>query len=263
MPSPARPLDRTSPLPLWAQVLDDLKRRLEVGEFDHGFPPERELIEEYGVSRHTVRDAMTRLRQAGVISRERGRGTFLRRATIEQPTGALYSLFRSIEDRGFTARSVVLELRRTSDAVVAERLGVGPADGLVYLRRLRLAGDTPIAADEVWLPGALAAPLLDADFEHSSVYGELEARCGIRPRSGWERVSPVLPSEDERRLLGIGARQPVFLVERLTEAGGRPLEWRRTVIRGDEYAFVTTWGVTGEDAARVMMMSGGSTAAAL
>lgn len=245
--APTRSLDRTSPLPLWAQVLDDLKTRLDAGDFDTGFPPERQLIDEYGVSRHTVRDAMTRLRQAGVISRERGRGTFLRKPTIEQPTGALYSLFRSIEDQGFVAHSEVLALRRAFDDTIAARLGLGTSEGLVYLHRIRMAGDQPIATDEIWLPESIAAPILASDFTATSLYGELEARCGVRPRTGWERVSPILPSDEERRLLQIGPKQPAFLVERSTEANGRPLEWRRTVIRGDQYAFLTTWSASGED----------------
>jgi GntR family transcriptional regulator len=229
-------------MPLWAQVLDDLRRRLAEGEFATGFPPERELIDQYGVSRHTVRDAMTRLREAGVIRRERGRGTFVRTTRIEQQVGTLYSLFRSIEEQGFEQRSKVLDLRMLTDADAARRLGMVEDAELVYLHRVRCADDTPIAIDEVWLPGSLAAPLLAVDFEHTAVYVELERRCGLTPRAGWEQVSPVLPSLHERELLGLSGRRPAFLVERFTESAAGPLEWRRTVIRGDRYSFVTRWG---------------------
>src|SRR6187401_2987490 len=170
----ARALDRANPMPLWAQVLDDLRRRLEAGEFAEGFPPERELIDQYGVSRHTVRDAMTKLREAGVIRRERGRGTFLRQAPIEQQTGSLYSFFSSVEDSGFAQRSDVLDLRLTTNADAAARLDLDDGAALFYLHRLRYADDTPIATDETWLPANIAAPLLGADFEHTALYIELE-----------------------------------------------------------------------------------------
>ena len=101
-----------------------------------------------------------------------------------------------------------------------------------------------------------AAPLLDVDFEHTALYGELEQRCGVRPRAGWERASPILPSAEDRALLKIGARQPAFLIERFTEANGSPLEWRRTVIRGDHYAFLTTWGRSADDTAGAMVVAG-------
>ena len=237
--------DRSSPTPLWAQVLADIRTRLDAGEFADGFPAERELVEQYGISRHTMRDAMRRLHTEGLIDRERGRGTFVRQQTIEQRTGALYSLFRSIEDQGFEQRSKVLTLDQRRDPDVAARLKAAAATPFVYLHRLRNADDTPIATDELWIPVTIAKPLLGADFEHTSVYAELEQRCGVRPGAGWERVHPILPSRAERALLDISAREPAFLVERFTSHQGRPLEWRRTIIRGDLYTFLSNWTDTG------------------
>ncbi len=232
-------------MPLWAQVLDDVRHRLAAGEFTNGFPPERVLIDQYDISRHTMRDVMRRLHNEGLINRERGRGTFLRQQTIEQRTGSLYSLFRSVEDQGFEQRSTVLQLDERLDPAVAEQLGLPPDTRFVYLHRLRYADDTPIATDELWLPSELAGKLLDTDFGHTAVYAELERTCGIRPGAGWERVHPTIPTKEERTLLGTTAKQPAFLVERFTSHRGRPLEWRRTVIRGDMYTFMTTWTDTG------------------
>ncbi len=237
--------DRSSPMPLWAQVLADIRRRLDAGEFADGFPPERELVDQYAISRHTMRDAMRRLHTEGLIDRERGRGTFVRQQTIEQRTGVLYSLFRSIEDQGFEQRSKVLTLEQRHDADVASRLGVTATTPFVYLHRLRNADDTPIATDELWIPAKIAKPLLDVDFEHTSVYEELERRCGVRPGAGWERVHPILPNRAERAMLDITATEPAFLVERFTSHQRRPLEWRRTIIRGDLYTFITNWADNG------------------
>lgn len=228
-------------MPLWAQVHDDMRTRMTRGEFIDGFPPERELIEQYNVSRHTMREAMRRLHSDGLINRERGRGTFLRIQTIEQQTGSLYSLFRSVEDQGFEQRSTVLNLDQRQDTEVANELGVDAATVFVYLHRLRNADDTPFATDELWIPAELAAPLLSTDFSHTAVYTELERQCGIRPGAGWERVHPTFPTKAERVLLGISSKVPAFLVERCTSYLTRPLEWRRTVIRGDLYTFKAAW----------------------
>ncbi len=238
--------NRDSPMPLWAQVLEDMHSRVAGGEFTNGFPAERELIEQYDISRHTMREVMRRLHADGLINRERGRGTFLRPRTIEQRTGSLYSLFRSIEDQGFEQRSKVIDLDERTDAVVAGHLGVDPATQFMYLHRLRNADDTPIATDELWIPAEHGAPLLSTDFEHTAVYEELERQCGIRPGAGWERVHPTIPTAGERALLGTSAKEPAFLIERYTSYRGLPLEWRRTVVRGDLYAFMTTWGDSGE-----------------
>jgi GntR family transcriptional regulator len=232
-------------------VLDDLQRRLDAGEFATSFPTDRQLTDEYGVSRHTAREAVRRLHEAGLLRRERGRGTFVRSHEIEQPVGTLYSLFRSIEDQGYVQRSCVLHIGLVTDADAAARLGVDAGTELVHLRRLRYADDVAIALDEVWLPAAIARPLLDADFEHTAVYAELDRLTGVRPTAGWERVHPALAAADERALLGISARQPVFRIERFTESNARPLEWRCTLIRGDHFTLVTRWSGAHETASAV------------
>ncbi|MEZ5258007.1 MAG: GntR family transcriptional regulator [Ilumatobacteraceae bacterium] len=144
MTSPRRP-DRNSPLPLWAQVLDDLRRRLAAGEFADGFPADRELTDEYGVSRHTARDAVRRLQEAGLLQRERGRGTFLRPDAIEQGTGVLYSLFQSVEDAGYEQRSDVRALEVTHDAQAALRLDLPDDAELIRLEQARFIDRDPVA----------------------------------------------------------------------------------------------------------------------
>jgi GntR family transcriptional regulator len=234
-------IDRRSPVPLWAQVLEDLRGQVASGAIVGRFPTDAELMERYGVSRHTVRDAVNRLLQEGLLDRQRGRGTFVRSTAIEQPLGALYSLFRSIEDQGFEQRSVVRALERRTDAEAAAVLGLGARSALVFLERLRLADDEPVALDCSWLPADVAGPLLGVDFERTSLYQQLAARCGVSPTRGSERIRPELPTPEQRRVLEVAARQPVFAIERVAFAGDRPLEWRHSVVRGDRYAFIARW----------------------
>lgn len=242
---PMPSVDRSSPLPLWAQVLEDLRRRLADGELTEAFPTDLELTKEYGVSRHTAREAVRRLQAEGVITRERGRGTFVQSPTIEQATGALYSLFRSIEARGLEQRSEVLDLSVVTDATVAARLDLPAASELVRLERLRSADGHVLAHDTAWVPADVARPLLDVDFGHTALYDELAERCGVRPIAGTEWVGTELPSSEERARLGLGARQPVFRIQRLARTEDRSIEWRETLVRGDRYRFVAQWSPKG------------------
>src|SRR5436190_19159912 len=94
----AQALDRLAGQPLWAQLLAALRRRLDLDEFADAFPGELALVAEYGVSRHTVREAVRRLREEGLVIA--GRGRTPRRAepaAIEQQLGELYSLFTAVE----------------------------------------------------------------------------------------------------------------------------------------------------------------------
>lgn len=239
------PVDRTNPLPLWAQLEHDLRRRLDAGEFDERFPTDMELVEQYGVSRHTVRDAVGRLCDDGLLERQRGRGTVVRHAEFEQPLGTLYSLFRSIEAQGVEQESEVQVLEEATDAEACDRLELPDGEPLVHLRRLRWAGGEPLALDESWLPASLARPLLTADFRHTALYAELGDRCHIRVSEGWERIRPVVPSADERRQLRLPGGQAAFAVERLArDATGTPVDWRNSLVRGDRYGFVARWSAT-------------------
>ena len=234
-------MSASSRVPLWRQVLDDLEQRLADGEIGDRFPTDRELVEHYDVSRHTVREAVRHLKARGVIERERGRGSHVASAEFVQPAGALYSLFSAVEDQGREQTSQVLRLQSSRDAQAASQLGVSADVEFVCLERLRLADDEPLALDTAWLPADLARPLLEADFAHTSLYEELEARTGIRPARGEEHIAPVAPTRELRQSLDLRRGEGVLRLHRVSWAGDQPVECRVTLIRGRRFSLVSRW----------------------
>ena len=239
--SAAAPLDRSARAPLWRQLAQDLRGRLDRGEFAGGVPGEVELGLQYSVSRHTVREALRQLRADGVINTGRGRRPRLAHLgpVIAQPTGIAYSLFASVEACGLVQTSVVRVLTVRADGVVAPRLGLEESSPLVLLERLRLADDRPLALDRVWLPASIGEPLLDVDFRRTSLYAEL-ARTGILVTGGQETVRAVVPSRAEHDTLGLQPPSAVFSVERTGTSSGVPVEWRHTLIRADRFTLTST-----------------------
>ncbi|GAB2964933.1 HTH-type transcriptional repressor PhnF [Amycolatopsis acidiphila] len=230
-------LDRDGAAPLWRQLQQLLLHRIADGEFAARFPGELVLAEEYGVSRQTVRQALRQLRADGTLVAERGRQPRVAPpAEITQPVGALYSLFAAVEAAGLAQYSVVRTLDVRADAIVADRLALEGSTPLVYLERLRLAGDEPLALDRVWLPASVARPLLEADFRHTSLYGELHKRAGIRLDRGHEQIRAVIPTVGERAQLRCGEHAAALSITRLGTASGTPVEWRHTLVRGDRFA---------------------------
>lgn len=230
-------LDRRSDRPLWEQLLADLRRRLDLDEFTRAFPGELALVAEYGVSRHTVREAVRRLRDEGLVIAGRGRTPRQAGPTdIEQPLGEIYSLFSAVEATGRVQRSVVRTLDVRADGVVAARLGLEESTPLVHLERLRLADAEPLAVDRVWLPERLAAPLLEVDFGRTALYVEYAARCGVRVTGGSERIRAVVPDDAQRKLLGIEDGVAALAIDRLGCAGEQPVEWRQTLVRADRFS---------------------------
>jgi GntR family transcriptional regulator len=231
-------VDRSNPLPLWAQVLADLTARLADGEFDEHFPTDLELVAAYGVSRQTVREAVRRLADEGLLARERGRGTRVRTLEFEHTPGTLEGLFHQVEAQGATQTSIVRVREQTTDGETARRLELPSGAQLVHIERLRLADGEPLALDRSWLPARVARGLLGASLTHAGLYDELARLCGVTIMGGSERVRPVVPTASERRALGIPAGVAGFAIERLVRSEHEPVEWRQSLVRGDRYSLV-------------------------
>ncbi len=231
-------IDRSSPLPLWAQVLADLRDRLRAGDFAERFPTDGELMSGYGVSRQTARDAVRRLSDDGLVERERGRGTRVRPLAFERAPGTLESLFEYVEGLGLEQTSQTLMQDERTDARVADLLGLDLDARLVFVERVRLVDGEPLALDRAWLPSSVAAPLVDLDLTRTGLYVELVQRCGVTLSSGSERVRPVIPRSADRRLLRLPAGEAAFSVERLTRGETDAVEWRESLVRGDRWSLV-------------------------
>jgi GntR family transcriptional regulator len=227
--------------PLWQQVLDDLERRIAAGDIVDRFPTDKELTEHYGVSRHTVREAVQRLRSRGLVDRHRGRGSFLNEGVLTQPLGGLYSLFRAVEEAGLEQRSEVRFLGLAHDAEVAARLEL-PADAeLVRLERLRYAGAEPLALDETWLPADIGRPVLDVDLTHTALYDVLSELSALRLTAADETLTPIVPDAELAALLELEDLEGLLRVERLARSGARAVEFRITLLRGQRFRYSSAW----------------------
>jgi GntR family transcriptional regulator len=214
----------------------DLIEALAVGQ---AIPSERQLTQDLGVSRLTVRAALDELVRDGYLDRRHGSGTYVTEPKIAQPL-TLTSFSDEMRRRGMEPGSRTLELTTTSaGARLAHRLGVSPEATLVRVKRLRLADAKPMAMEVLHVPEVLVPGLTRADFENQSFYELLQARYGITIASGTQTIEPTVTNDEESEVLGVPLHTPAFLFERTTVSeSGRIVEFVRSIYRGDRYRLV-------------------------
>jgi GntR family transcriptional regulator len=238
-------LDPRHPTPLWAQLATTLRDRLSLGEYAERFPTESELTVEFDVSRATVREAVRRLRDEGLLDARRGSGTFVVRRELDEPVLGTPELARAIIGAGLEEESRVRHFAEgPAGPAAAEALEISPEATVVWIERLRVAGGHPLALDRsaVTLSAACRRALLRADLASGSLYQALADGCGVRVTGGRELVRAVEVSVDDRATLQLAGGEGVLEVERLAYAGQRPVEWRRSLLRGTAYELTAGWG---------------------
>jgi len=233
-------VNKDLPIPLYHQVKQLLLGAIESGQWSSNqqLPNESKLAEQFGVSKITLRQALQKLSDLGYIRREQGRGTFVSGPKFGQGPRELMSFTEEMRRHHVLASSRVLDKTvMEADVVTAEHLRIPPNASVLVLRRLRLADGEPTGVQTAHIPLDLAPGLIDEDFENASLYALLETRYGLLPTRAHEQYFAVSADVISADLLGITPGAPVFAAERTTfSADGKPLEFTRSVMRGDRYS---------------------------
>ncbi|KAB7745492.1 UTRA domain-containing protein [Nostocoides sp. F2B08] len=234
-------IDRTSPVPLYHQLAEQLTEAIETGVLQPGDPFENELAlaARLDLSRPTVRRAIAELVGRGLLVRRRGVGTTVANQVIHR-RDELSSLWEDLVRRGTKPSSEILEIdRERVNPVAAEAMGLAEDTPLLYLKRRRMAGDTPAAILENYLPPHLA-DLDDSDLRTRGLYDILKAR-GVRPVIAHQVIGARRPTSEERRLLGLASGDPLLtMTRRAYDSEGAPVEYGDHCYRYDQYAFDVT-----------------------
>ena len=203
-------------------------------------PPERTLGDRFGISRTTVRQALHDLAVEGRIVRMQGRGTFVATPKVNQNL-QLTSYTQDMKAQGLRpgARLIDVTITESEPDVAA---GLRLTDGAVVTRieRLRLANEEPMAVETVYLDRQ-RFPGIDRKLtEDVSLYAILESDYDVVPAEGEETIETVLAPPSVSRLLGTDSTTPMLMLTRTTrDSEGRPIEFVRSLYRGDRFRLTT------------------------
>ncbi|RWZ52823.1 GntR family transcriptional regulator [Labedella phragmitis] len=197
---------------------------------------ERELMAIHGVSRMTVRKAISVLVDEGRVYNVHGSGTYVGSADIFSKTPKLTSFTEDMISRGSVPSSRVLEVARiAAPDAVATALNLTPSDAVTQIRRLRLADDTPIALEEVFLP----TTVLETESLNlgASLYEQLRL-AGHEVYRAEQEIKAITLTREDSLLLEVAVGSAALSVTRVSSSRrGHLIEFARTTYRADRYTF--------------------------
>lgn len=234
-------LIKHSPLPLHQQLKATIEDRIATGEWLPGtqVPSERELCEQFKISRITVRQAISKLVTEGRLIRTQGRGTFVAYPRIQQQLTNLTGFTQDMQARGKRPGAKVLQLEAIpAPPTIIRALQLRSGDQVILLKRLRLADGEPLAVETDYLPDALCHGLLQEKLNGRSLYDVLTKNYNIIPTRAEQQLEATACPAAEAKLLDVRRGSPVLHIHRTTfSRDGRPFEMVESFYRGDKYIF--------------------------
>lgn len=230
------PADETA-TPLYRQLQRGIRRALDHGLLLVGdaLPSERDLADLLRVSRVTVRKSIGGLVAEGLLTQQQGAGTFVA-PRVEQPLAVLTSFSEDMAARGMSPGGVWLDqgtgLASPEEALA---LGLAPSAPVSRLYRLRSANHKPMTLERTTVPRVY---LPDPWSVGDSLYAHLRA-AGFPPFRALQRLRAERLEADAAKLLAAPVGSPAIYIERRAFLrAGEPVEFSRSLYRGDAYDFV-------------------------
>jgi GntR family transcriptional regulator len=238
------PVKADSPVPLYYQIENDLRRLIGAGKIPPGttMPPELELCRLYGVGRHTMRMALSRLAADDLITRRAGRGTVVKPQTERIEFYLDRSFTRQMVEMGLEPHSKVLEV--VNGQITAESpeiLRQKEGESSLHLVRLRFGGKEPIGLQSTTILTAHCPGLDQYDFNQESLYDVLARNYQLVITEIKHTISATIADDFHAQLLRVTEGDPLLLVKTSAFVGkDQVIEHTLSHYRADKYEYRTT-----------------------
>jgi GntR family transcriptional regulator len=244
-----------APAPHHRRIAESLRRAIRSGVYPRGaqIPSERELADDFEVSRGTVRHALASLRAEGVIASRKGARGVVLAEPREQSFSELLSFSAWARALGEEPSGRVVELaRRYADADDARRLDLREGDPVFSLVRVRMLADVAVMIERTTFVESVGRLVAAIDLENDSIYARL-AEVGVVFAQARHTVSAVAADELDAELLGVHTGTPLLRqIRRTTSPDGGPIEWSDDRYLGDAVAFVLENSSGSRNTARII-----------
>ncbi len=215
-------LDRNSPVPLYVQLKELIKENILKGQWKEGekIPAEYDLMEQYQVSRATVREAIDELVKEGLLVRKHGYGTFVRKLRPSLGFEPLISLSYALETFGMVSHNVILEHGFIPpDQKLLKQAKWKDLEKVYFLKRLRFVDDIPIALESSYFLPEIGQILQSRNLE-SSLARILIEEVQLEVKKVEQVLLPRPATDEEKKLMNLPSSAQVIEMQRWIYAEG-------------------------------------------
>lgn len=234
-------IDKDSPLSLYYQLKQIIINKIENRDLKENekLPTEKELCDQYNISRATVRQALRELEIEDYIYKIQGKGTFVSPKRYQQDLLKFYSFTDEMKKLGKTPTSKVLEFDITTpNKKIAKTLSITTNEKVYRFTRLRLADNEPMMLETSYIPYELFKGITKEDLENRPLYTILIEEFNTSFSKAEEMFRPTLMEDDEADKLHYIEGGPAILLERITYNNNEKIiEYTKSVARGDKFKY--------------------------
>jgi GntR family transcriptional regulator len=241
-------VDPDNPIPKYLQISAWIRDLIQSGRYEKGagLPSEVELTRICRVNRHTVRQAISELTAAGVLRKEKGRGTFVCADTplaITHKLKSISSFSADLRELGIREKTKIVKkgVEEAKD-MVAKKLIMGSNGKVVAIRRLRTGNDVPFIYEESFLPHGTFREILEMDLT-GSMYQILNDNFKVTLARSDQTIRAVNLKGRIASYLNVPEYTAAFFMESITyNENNIPVELLHSYYRGDKYVFEVELG---------------------
>lgn len=244
-------VDKASIIPIYYQLFKYFEKQISQGQLQPGdaLPTEMEIVERAGISRMTVRRAISELAAAGMVYTQKGKGTFVAQPRLDNVVFNLNNYFDEIKQKGMNPHAELLEARIIkADEQLAQRLGIEVDTRCLYFRILISADGEKLAYETKYTVYAKRSPILESQLIDPLLSRLAAAHSDSIPTSSKKVLKVSKATEEEANVLGVSPGIPVFfMVQTIYDTDSKIIAWGKTIYRGDRYKLISYDGWNIED----------------
>jgi GntR family transcriptional regulator len=234
-------IDTGSFVPAYFQLASILHGEIMNGCLRPGdrVPSENELSEEYGLSRMTARKAISLLAEKGVVRREKGKGTFVSRPSVEGGLFLIPDFHDEMKMQGLSPDVQLLGVKLLpAGKQPAAMLDIRKGEKVIYLERILGGGGEPLVLDRKYILLDRSQPLLESELGHGSMEDLFADNPQMTPVRADLKLTATNLSKREAQLLNSAKDSPAFCMEQLIFAANeKKIIWGWLIYRGDRFSF--------------------------